>query len=294
VRGHTQHLTIARQIGARPSPAPRSRKGDYMQESGAIDIEGTLFHFTDNFAKLVGILESDFKPHYCLEDLRLATFGGGTDEDRWAVPMTCFCDLRLSQIREHLDDYGGYGIGLTKTWGAANGLSPLIYLYPESYSSELFGRAIEHLRILKDLEDSRGRSNSTALITALELVAITKPYEGISNRKGTPQRKRFYDEREWRYLPHMTRLDGSPDHLRVLSAQEFHNEDLRDKENDAIATLCPLQFSPWDIVYLFVKEDSEVLPLVEEIRRIKSRYAEQEVQLLTTRIMTTDRIPRDF
>lgn len=257
-------------------------------------IEGTLFHFTDTYANLIGILECDFKPRYCLEDLRLTTLGGGAVEDQWAIPMVCFCDLRLSQIREHLDDYGGYGIGLTKTWGAQNGLSPLIYLHPESYSRELIGRAIEHLRILKDLENSSGQSKSTAAITALELVAMTKPYEGISHRKGASRRKRFYDEREWRYLPHLRRLDGSPDHLAMLSAQEFQDVDLRNRSNDAIATLCPLQFNPMDIVYLFVKDDQEVLPLVDRIRSIKRKYAEEEVTLLTTRIMSSDRIPHGF
>lgn len=263
-----------------------------MTPEQRLSIDGTLFHFTRTYENLVGILEHDFKPRYCLENLRLGTHGRNASEDQWAIPMVCFCDLRLSRIREHIEEYGGYGIGLTKAWGAQNSLFPLIYLHPESYSSELVGRTIVHLRRLKELEDASGPSRSTALITALELVAMTKPYEGISPKTGCL--RRFYDEREWRYLPHLKQLDGQPDHLQALSAAEFADAEMLSHMNDAIATLCPLQFNPWDIVYLFVRDDQEILPLVERIRNIKQRYAEQEVTLLTTRIMSSSRIPLDF
>lgn len=263
-----------------------------MTPDEPLTVDGTLFHFTKTYENLIGILEHDFKPRYCLENLRLSANGGKAVEDQWAIPMVCICDLRLSQIRDHLEEYGGYGIGLTKTWGARNGLSPLIYLHSGSYSSELIGRAIEHLRNLRELEDVSDSSRSTALITALELVAMTKPYEGVSPK--TDRNRRFYDEREWRYLPHLKQLDGQPDHLKVLSADEFANAATRDEMIDAIATLCPLQFNPTDIVYLFVKDDQEIVPLVERIRNIKRQYVEQDVTLLTTRIMSSSRIPLDF
>ncbi len=46
--------------------------------------------------------------------------------------MTCFCDLPLSNTYKHLEEYGGYGIGLTKDWGKSKGLSPILYVHDNS------------------------------------------------------------------------------------------------------------------------------------------------------------------
>jgi hypothetical protein len=32
--------------------------------------------------------------------------------------MVCFCDLPLSLIGKHLDEYGDFAIGLERHWGA--------------------------------------------------------------------------------------------------------------------------------------------------------------------------------
>ena len=73
-----------------------------------------LFHFTDTFEKLINIFKTAFRPQYCLEDwyeiypdLRGRLYMS-------AVPMVCFCDIPLSQIGEHIKDYGSYAIGLSK------------------------------------------------------------------------------------------------------------------------------------------------------------------------------------
>ena len=71
----------------------------------------TLFHFTGTFDNLCGILESNFHPHYCYERLpELFPMADRTYID-YAAPMVCFCDLPLSQIKEHIEDYGSYGLG---------------------------------------------------------------------------------------------------------------------------------------------------------------------------------------
>jgi Putative abortive phage resistance protein AbiGi, antitoxin len=52
----------------------------------------------------------------------------------WLYLIVCFCDLPLSNLSEHLNFYGNYGIGLTKEWGIGKGINPVIYL---SQASEL-------------------------------------------------------------------------------------------------------------------------------------------------------------
>ena len=74
----------------------------------------TLFHFTKDLDTIKNILSDGlFWPIYCIEYDK----GPNVDGTFNAFPMVCFCDIPLSQISEHLLDYGKYGIGINKQWG---------------------------------------------------------------------------------------------------------------------------------------------------------------------------------
>jgi hypothetical protein len=70
---------------------------------------------------IAGFLKNDFRPHYCLEDFNVIFPGEPEDNLSLAIPMVSFCDIPLSQSQQHLDTYGGYGIGLTKEWAKEMG-----------------------------------------------------------------------------------------------------------------------------------------------------------------------------
>ncbi len=59
-----------------------------------------------------------------------------TTELEKAIPMVCFCDLPLSQIRKHTKTYGEYALGLSKEWAIKKQINPVLYTYPNSDLSE--------------------------------------------------------------------------------------------------------------------------------------------------------------
>lgn len=160
----------------------------------------TLFHFTNKPEHLINILDNDFRPR-----LRKEEFGCLTPElpnpelYSYAFPMTCFCDLPLSNIRKHLKQYGKYGIGLTKKRGMSNGLNPVLYLQKDAQ----LWKNIYHSNMVIQIEASQGSKFNDEIIrgfTALQF--FIKPYEGdFCHRGKTESDVRFYDEREWRFVP---------------------------------------------------------------------------------------------
>ncbi len=251
----------------------------------------TLFHFTDRIEGLISILTDEFRPHYALEDLG-DVFGRPSDrrDPVLGIPMVCFCDIPLSQTARHMQTYGNYAIGLTKGWAMNARLAPVIYSHPESDTA----REILDLYERADPGPFRDVAGEQAPATAANfdcererLVCFLKPYKGRFHRRGQPSHEViFYDEREWRYVP--------PPPWRAIDRDEYIdfrrlkavNEEIRDRHR--------LSFEPSDIRYVIVADETEILPMIEEIRGIKARYSESERQLLCSRIVTAAQVASDF
>src|SRR5579864_7830395 len=86
-------------------------------------ISNSLIHLTQEKSSLIGILTENFKIKYCIEELLTQT-----GVLSYAVPMVSFCDIPMSEIKQHISKYGSYGIGLTKNWGQRNNLNPVFYV----------------------------------------------------------------------------------------------------------------------------------------------------------------------
>ena len=81
----------------------------------------TLFQFTSKRETLEAILESKFLwPRYCTEYY--------WKDYRFALPMMCLCDIPLSEMINHIKNYGRFGIGLSKDW--ANKVEFLLPYHP--------------------------------------------------------------------------------------------------------------------------------------------------------------------
>ena len=133
-----------------------------------------LFHFTNKLERLESILTNYyFVPRYCWEPFSDFNIAGEFME--LAIPMSCFCDIRLSQIHEHIGTYGKYGIGLTKIWGENKHLNPLLYGIKNSLLIESINKVSENIY------------NSTNLSLGFDvdnIIKYLKPYKGICKKTG--------------------------------------------------------------------------------------------------------------
>lgn len=240
-----------------------------------------LFHITRSMADLKSILQNGFFPHYCPEytleaDDQAAANRRRPRAPKRAVPLVSFCDLPLSLIGKHLDNYGNYGIGLTKEWGLHYGVAPVIYIQ-ENARTRLAKR-----NLAANVAYGLGRG----LAEDLELLAAyTKPVSGPAWRNGRkdPKEVRFYDEREWRYVPDRV-------HPLILYWPEYANESRRNALHRRFKEQHALRIHPDDIQYLIIHTDSEILPLH---KYLKALYTPKQAIEVTTAIMTVNCIRED-
>lgn len=239
----------------------------------------TLFHFTKKQA-LKKILKNNFTLKYCLEKLP-----NGEEDGKIAIPMVSFCDIKISEIKEHITKYGQYGIGLSKTWAIEKGLSPIFY---QSLNSSF------SLRLKEKLPEVMSSYNANNTFdTILDFLRLSKEYEGRLVRDGTILNPcyRFADEREWRYIPSLNKDNSFPNFLLEENYNTFEKKQFANKklENEK------LYFNANEIMYLIVKNDDDIKELISHIRTVKGKnYSKDEIDRLTTRIITCERIINDF
>jgi Putative abortive phage resistance protein AbiGi, antitoxin len=245
----------------------------------------TLFHFTKSLENIIDILTNEFRPHFSLEDFNLLR-GKKLPSEEWerGIPMVCFCDIPLSQTRFHLSVYGDYGIGMTKSWGIKHGIAPVLYAYSESLFTSKFTTILQGVLkgdLRKQLKDD-----------LFDLICFVKPYEGDLWREGGKfSNIRFYDEREWRFVPTIP-----DDFYRTgIPKADFLKETLRREANSRLAKLSRIRFDPNDIKYLIVRREDEIVPLIKEVERIKGKkYSYDDVRLLSSRVISSEQIKSDF
>lgn len=239
----------------------------------------SLIHFTRNKNSLIGILRDNFRIFYCLEHVycKSGTFRG-------AVPMVSFCDIPLSEIKNHIDKYGCYGLGLKKSWAAKKGMNPVLYIEKESMIGHEFRNTAKKLLLGK-----YDNTISEEGLTIINLFRYMKNYEHelIRNDKIYPN-YRFSDEREWRYVP------PKEDAEIIVLEKLFSSQEQKNQANSRLENI-RLEFTPDDITYIIINEETEIAEFIEVLRSAKGKnYTHQQVERLMTRIFTTEQIRTDI
>ena len=246
----------------------------------------TLFHFTKR-QNLYKILEDTFKPSYAREKII-----GPKSNREFAVPMISFCDLKLHELKYFLS-YGKYGIGLDKEWANRKGLTPVLYINRHSSLMDNFIHGIDGFFRIIDKDINENYFNSVEVYNNLmNTYRYIKNYEGELWRKGKLKNLnyRFADEREWRFVPDFT-IENFPAFLPISKIEskeekEYYNSKILDFR---------LTFNPEDIKYLIVKDESQILKLVNHLKRVKGgRFHDSILEKLKTRILTIQQIKNDI
>jgi hypothetical protein len=242
----------------------------------------TLIHFTSSKENLKKILEENFRIFNCRETVIL-----GGESNTWHLPMVSFCDIPLSEVKNHISKYGEYGLGMTKEWGMRKGLNPVLYVAQRSFLSKSYHTAWNHFNIKPDEDIDDWEPPQKALADVLRYI---KNYEADLIRNGTIIKNyRFSDEREWRYVPPYS------ENCEMLMHNDYYeavdNQSKADKRLDSLR----LEFKPADIKYIIIRDDSEIAEFIDHLRRAKGKnYSLHDVERLTTRILTTEQIKGDI
>ena len=234
----------------------------------------TMFQFTSKRRTLEAILKTKYLwPQYCTE-----YFWG---DYKFALPMMCLCDIPLSHSANHIKHYGKFGIGISKKW--ANGVKELSTVIYTRRDSILYK---EVLSILK--KHSSGEELSTEEIFLLSRV---KKYSGDTYCSPNGKRVlvpsvRFYDEREWRFVPEQ------------LSSSDIYvekNQNIKPISGDNEKTKGYPRFEYSDIVYLIVSNNEERVKLINYIdEKLKTKTSIEDRSLLKSKILTVKQIEEDF
>ncbi len=243
----------------------------------------SVIHFTDKFENLKGIIESKaFKIKYCSEE----TYLDNKFSMDCAYPMCSFCDIPLSEIKNHIDSYGSYGIGLTKTWAKRSGLNPVLYIEQNSQLSKFLLK--EALRIYE--LSKKGSPDIEQIDEFMMYMSHCKNYEGnLKKGKVNSDSYRFYDEREWRYIVPEEELKSAAPFITIddyKKDKDSFNERLKD---------CRLNFQTTDISYIIIDSEDEIPDVLKVINdTFEDSITAKELKILSTKILTKNQIWNDI
>lgn len=232
---------------------------------------GALFTFTTKMDYLISMLEFGIKPRYIFERIPIPN-------KTWyyTVAAKCFCDIPLGKIKSHLNWFGNYGLGIKMGYLKDKGVSPIIYIHQRSNW------------ILDNL-----KKGGLSELRKYPTLPFLKRYYGDDYKReddGSYVRKsrKFYDEREWRYIPKENNLETG-DNFKLIKDGLEH---IRQININAPFTNSSLQITPNDVEYIIIRSFNEFKELKMRLKDIYPHVDDYELML--SKILIAYRIVRDF
>lgn len=255
----------------------------------------TLFHFT-SFDNLKGILLNGFYPRCSVEQVAFSN-----DVFPVAIPMVSFCDIKFSQVKEHIGVYNPYAIGLTKAWGIKKGINPVFYIEGNTTPHRLIKTMVKAYFALMDFKKNALKltdAQKKEFTDLLQIVAYCKVNNckrwDKGNERFIGENINFYDEREWRYCPGV-KHSKNPDYLALpfipMIKQEKYSCVEAMRAQDENAKDKPLKFTASDIKYIVVNNDDEIEELISFLR--DNDLFQEHFDILISKVNSVQRINED-
>ena len=230
----------------------------------------TLFTFTTELDYLSDMLMYGIRPRYIFERIPMP--------DRtwyYIVAAKCFCDIPLGKIKSHLNWFGNYGLGINKKYLQDIGVSPVIYIHNSS------------LWIINTLI-----KNGIKELEKYPTLPFLKRYFGDDykledDEKYKRSQRRFYDEREWRYIPEENDLKtGNDIELIKEGIEQVRNKNINTPYAKSLILL-----NPQVIEYIIIDSFAEFKELKTKLQGI---YQNDDYELMLSKVLIAERIIRDF
>lgn len=270
----------------------------------------SLFHYT-SLENLKQILVNGLIPNYCKEVL-------STDRTTFflGIPMICFCDIPLTRVSDFTNHYGQYAIGLNKDYAIEHNLNPILYVADTNIIASLSFFKSYEMATLARLKERGGKKNqiqvnlldqksldgivdlvnyNNAHSANTALLGYVKEYLGTHN--GVEHCN--YNENEWRYLIKEDKEAGIPWFWDKEAYKQWRGNGAKPKASNALIER-KLEFSTNSISHIIVSKESEISDIVSFIRNLqhiggsKDGISDKEKDILCTRIISLERIDKDF
>jgi hypothetical protein len=227
-----------------------------------------LFTFTPKLDYLLSLLEEGISPRLVCERIP------GTKLS-YIVPMKCFCDIPLGKIKRHIGRYGNYGLGIKKSFLQKIGVTPIVYIHQ---NSELFFRF---------------NKTTSEELAKMPFFPLLKRYYGDDyyidpeTLKVERKRIRFYDEREWRYIPKGIKPDTSNQFQTIEEGALSVFKMNLDKNFEYPSIQIPFE----EIEYIIIGKKKETAEMVKQLRL---KFGRPEMERLIPKLISAESIIKDF
>ncbi|WP_407545260.1 abortive infection system antitoxin AbiGi family protein [Priestia sp. HNGD-A6] len=210
--------------------------------------------------------------------------------DKIAFPMSCFCDIHLNKLIDHMGNYGDFAIGMNKEWGIRQGIQPIHYINEYSVLGKDFSSIFNHATHAADDQRKDFSAYNNYLLTDL---LFMKPLEGEMITDKGYEIRNFHDEREWRFIPNINEVDTE---LPLVIPQQQMNEKSYGAYSEAIQTRPELwlKFELSAIKYIIVTDKSSKMELINFLRDNNVAENEEEFFDLVSKIMVFNDLKEDW
>jgi hypothetical protein len=227
-----------------------------------------LFTFTPKLDYLLSLLDKGISPRFVCDRLP------GTKHS-YIAPMKCFCDIPLGKIKSHIGRYGNYGLGIKKSFLQKIGVTPVIYIHQNSESFFRF------------------KKTTREELAKMPYLPLLKRYYGDDyyiepeTLKVERKRIRFYDEREWRFIPKGSKPDTSNQFQTIEEGAKFVQQMNFDQKDEYPSIQIPFE----EIEYIIIGKKKETAEMVKQLRL---KFGRPEMERLIPKLISAESIINDF